>query len=85
MPSGARAAPCTAVVEERVAYRFNLLTHCGVEWAYFDGRFWVPSPKVNPPSDWANIEAGVMRLVDAEQAVFEADDELVSRGRRAVR
>jgi hypothetical protein len=65
--------PCTAVVKEGVAYRFNLLTHCGVKWAYFAGRFWVPSPKLKPPSDWANIESGVMVLVDPQQAVFEAD------------
>jgi hypothetical protein len=65
--------PCSSEVEEDVGYRFHLLTHCGVKWAYFDGRFWLPRPKVNPPSDWANIESGVMRLADSDQAVFEAE------------
>jgi hypothetical protein len=65
--------PCTRGVEEGVAYRFNLLTHCGVEWAYFDGRFWVPEPKVEPPSDWAAIEAGTMILKRRRVAFFEAD------------
>jgi hypothetical protein len=44
--------PCTGGVEEGVAYRFNLLTHCGIEWAYFNGHYWVPKPMVDAPSDW---------------------------------
>ena len=64
--------PCTGGVEEGVAYRFNLLTHCGIEWAYFNGRYWVPNPKVDTPSDWAGIEAGTMVLERRGVAVFEA-------------
>jgi hypothetical protein len=66
--------PCTARVEQGVEYRFNLLTHCGIEWAYFDGHYWVPTPKVAAPSHWANIEAGMMVLERPGVAVFEADD-----------
>jgi hypothetical protein len=65
--------PCTSGVEEGVPYRFNLLTHCGIEWAYFGGRYWVPKPKADTPSDWANIEAGTMVLERPGVARFEAD------------
>jgi hypothetical protein len=65
--------PCTAGVEAGHAYRFNLLTHCGIEWAYFGGHYWVPEPRVDPPSDWAGIEAGSMVLERQDVAVFEAD------------
>ena len=66
--------PCTAGVEEGVDYRFNLQTHCGIEWAYFGGRYWVPKPRVDTPSHWANIEAGIIVLEQPGAAVFEADD-----------
>lgn len=64
--------PCTGGVEERVAYRFNLLTHCGIEWAYFDGHYWVPEPMDDKPSDWEGVEAGTMVLERRGVAVFEA-------------
>jgi hypothetical protein len=31
--------PCSRRVEQGVGYRFNLQTHWGIEWAYFDGRY----------------------------------------------
>ena len=65
--------PCVAGAEVGRAYRFNLLTHCGIEWAYFDGRYWVPRPRVGPPSNWANIEPGTMTLESRDEAVFAAD------------
>jgi hypothetical protein len=66
--------PCTRGVEEGVGYRFNLLTHCGIEWAYFGGRYWVPKPKIEAPSHWANIQAGTMVLRRPRVAVFEATE-----------
>lgn len=65
--------PCGAGVEQGVPYRFALLTHCGIEWAYFDGRYWVPRPRVLPPGNWASIESGTMVLVRWDEAVFEAE------------
>lgn len=65
--------PCAAGVDQGVEYRFNLLTHCGIEWAYLDGRYWVPERRVDPPSDWAAIEAGTVVLAEPDLAVFEAD------------
>jgi hypothetical protein len=66
--------PCAFGVEHGVEYRFNLLTHCGIEWAYFDGRYWVPATRVKTPSHWASIEAGTMVLERPGLAVFEADE-----------
>jgi hypothetical protein len=68
---GFTALPCGAGAERGVAYRFDLLTHCGIEWAYFDGRYWVPQRSVDPPSDWAAITRGTMRLADRGEAVFD--------------
>jgi hypothetical protein len=64
--------PCGRGIEQGVGYHFNLQTHCGVEWAYVNGRFWVPKPKVDKPSDWEGIEAGTMVLERRGVAVFEA-------------
>ena len=69
-----RAVPCAKGVEEGVRYEFNLLTHCGVEWAYFDGRYWVPNPKVQTPSHWPAITEGIMVLRSQDVADFEATD-----------
>ena len=62
--------PCAAGVDRSEEYRFNLQTHCGIEWAYFDGRYWVPPSSVRPPSDWAAITTGTMTLQDRDAAVF---------------
>jgi hypothetical protein len=66
------AVPRGQGVEEGVQYRFELLTHCGVEWAYLDGRYWVAAPKIDPPSDWSPVESGIITLVSGE-ARFEGD------------
>lgn len=66
-------APCTDGVEQNAAYSFRLMTHCGIEWAYFDGRFWVPREEVKTPSDWAAVTAGTMTLVIEREAVFERE------------
>ncbi len=68
--------PCTAGVEEGVSYSFTLQTHCGVEWAYFDGHFWIPGSKVatREPSFQRNFTSGRMVIVRSGVALFEADD-----------
>ena len=66
--------PCARGVEQGVGYRFNLQTHCGIEWAYFDGRYWVPMPMIDAPSHWAAITAGTMVMERSGIAVFEADE-----------
>lgn len=62
--------PCGGGVELSVGYRFNLQTHCGIEWAYFDGRYWRPKAKVRTPNHWASITAGTMILERPDIAVF---------------
>lgn len=64
-----------------VDYRYELSTHCGVEHAFFDGRWWTATPKlyergakVNPPPGWGNpMEPGTMRLVSRGEARFLGD------------
>jgi hypothetical protein len=69
----ADAAPCEEGVEAGVPYRFDLLTHCGIEWAYLDGRYWIAAPKIDPPSDWSPVESGTITLVNENEARFEGD------------
>jgi hypothetical protein len=64
--------PCAGGAELGHPYRFDLLTHCGIEWAYFDGRYWVPRPNVDKPTEWEGIEAGTMVLKRPGVALFEA-------------
>src|SRR5262245_19679582 len=48
------AEPCTSGVEVGSQWTFEIYTHCGVEWIYFDGRFWLTEPlgKANAPKGW---------------------------------
>jgi hypothetical protein len=66
--------PCASGGEQGIGYRFNLQTHCGIEWAYFDGRYWVPKPTIDAPSHWAAITPGTMVLEQPAVALFEADE-----------
>jgi hypothetical protein len=63
--------PCGSGVKQGMPYGFDLQTHCGIEWAYFDGRYWVPGRRVDPPSDWAAITRGTMTLVSRDRTVFD--------------
>lgn len=63
--------PCGSGAAEGMRYRFDLMTHCGIEWAYFDGRYWVPRRPVDPPSDWAAVTGGTMTLTERDRAVFD--------------
>jgi hypothetical protein len=64
-------APCTDGVKKDAAYSFHLMTHCGIEWAYLDGRYWVPRVRVKTPPEWAAITDGTMTLLSEQRAVFE--------------
>ncbi len=58
------------------SYRFNLLTHCGVEFLWFDGRSWkIDTPlsqdMVNPPPGWPNPFAlGSVTLRNESELIF---------------
>jgi hypothetical protein len=63
--------PC-AVARAGVEYPAAILSHCGVEWAYFDGRYWLADPR---QSEGANELHGVMSFVDGETRVrFDVED-----------
>lgn len=64
--------PCAHGVEQGIAYEFSLQTHCGIEWAYFDGRYWKPIEAEARPSHWANITVRTMVLERPSIAAFEA-------------
>ena len=65
--------PCAEGVEPGVPYAVTLQTHCQLEWAYFDGRYWVPSAPVSQPGGQAAFADGVMTLASPDEAVFVAD------------
>ena len=65
--------PCAEGVEPGVPYAMTLQTHCQLEWAYFDGRYWVPSAPVSEPGGEAAFADGVMTLASPDEAVFVAD------------
>jgi hypothetical protein len=65
--------PCARGVEQGVGYQFNLQTHCGIDWAYFDGRYWTPEGAQAKPPDWAGITAERMVLQRRGLAIYHAD------------
>jgi hypothetical protein len=64
--------PCAEGVEPGFPYAVTLLTHCQLEWAYFDGRYWVPRAPVSEPGGEANFADGIMTLAAPDEAVFVA-------------
>jgi hypothetical protein len=76
-PTSARTGPARA--EVGVAYPFDLLAHCGVNYAVFAGRTWkVEQPVADPPGEplargSVNYLPGSMRLVAADELRFTVD------------
>ncbi len=63
--------PC-ASARVGVAYRAAIWSHCGVEWSYFGGRFWVVDP---PQPEGSNELHGLMTLLERdERLIFDVDD-----------
>ena len=77
--------PCTAGVEPGQPYRYTLYTHCGIRWAYFDGRWWEADPPLddgsgNPPNGWGNpLDEGVIGLANENTARFTSQAELTAQ------
>ncbi|MBI2918655.1 MAG: hypothetical protein HYY01_11790 [Chloroflexi bacterium] len=69
-------APCAAGVEVGRPYLYTLYTHCGVRWAYFNGRWWEASAAPSgaggdPPRAWgAFFDTGTIVLVSEGLARF---------------
>jgi hypothetical protein len=70
---GIQELPCAEGVEPGLPYPMTLQTHCQLEWAYFDGRYWLPIAPVSEPGGEANFADGLMTLVSPDEAVFVAD------------
>jgi hypothetical protein len=67
------AEPCTAGVPVGSHWTFEIYTHCGVEWIYLDGRFWLTEPlgELNAPPGWGNpIDEGVVTLEASDRALY---------------
>lgn len=68
--------PCGPGAELGISYPYNVYTHCGVEYAVFDGRLWLLDPPLtdgsgNPPPGWDNpFQHGLMRLLADDLAEF---------------
>ena len=77
--------PCGPGAKLGVDYRYELLTHCGIEYAIFDRRTWLArqpfdDAEPNPPPGWGNpTQVGVMRLLARDLAEFRADGGLSAR------
>lgn len=59
-----------------VSYPYDLMTHCGVRYAYFDGRWWeADSPSQEDPAKGSNpysgYIAGTMTLTSQTTARFD--------------
>jgi hypothetical protein len=64
--------PCTSA-EVGDWYPVVLQGHCEIEWAYFDGRYWVPASGRPAPSGGMDVVPGVMRMQAEDDAEFQHD------------
>jgi hypothetical protein len=60
-------------------YDYSLNTHCGIEFATFDGRRWRTEPlndgSGNPPDGWGNpTQSGAVVLLARDRAEFRGDN-----------
>lgn len=81
---GRTTAPCGPGVPVGQPYSYQLYTHCGIVWAYFDGGWWKASPVLddghgNPPRGWGNpFDAGQMVLLSPDHARFRSAADLIA-------
>lgn len=64
--------------QAKEAFDFVLMTHCGIRWASFKGKWWV-TPHLddgngNPPDGWDNPgQRGHVRLLSDDRAIFKSE------------
>lgn len=65
-----------SVAKTSAAVAFRLRTHCGIDEAMFEGRYYeavhpLSDGSGNPPDDWGNpYQSGTMQVVSATEAEF---------------
>lgn len=71
-----REVPCGPGAIAGLWYPYRVSTHCGLEQAFFDGRWWVTASRaggLNAPPGWTDpSQLGRMRLLGASEAQFMA-------------
>jgi hypothetical protein len=76
--------PCGPGAEIGKPYDYQVYTHCGIIWAYFNGRYWKANPVLddgnrNPPPGWDNpYDNGSMTLLDDTTARFTSRNGLTA-------
>ena len=77
----------TAEAAETDTFAYELLTHCGIRWAKFSGKWWVTpflgnASRSSPPEGWGDpVQKGQVRLLSNDRAIFmsEGHDPLIFR------
>lgn len=64
--------PCMRA-EIGVEYPVVLQGHCEIEWAYLDGRYWVPASGRPAPSDGMDVVPGMMLMHAEDEVSFQGD------------
>lgn len=86
-PVRAVASKETAEAAETDTFTYELLTHCGIRWAKFSGKWWVTpflgNARTNSaPKGWDDsFQQGRVRLLSNDRAIFtsEGHDPLIFR------
>jgi len=72
---GSAASPAAAPVAPKPV-RYNLYTHCGIDYAQVGNRYYEATPPLsdgsgNPPPGWGNpYQPGTLAVISPTQAVF---------------
>jgi hypothetical protein len=64
--------PCTSA-EVGIGYPVVVQGHCEIEWAYFDGRYWVPASGRPAPSGGMDVVPGMMLMNAEDEVSFQGD------------
>ena len=75
--------PCGPGVKIGIAYRYALYTHCGIRYAWFDGRLWRAAPPLSKRGWREPSQVGTMRLRSRTRADFRASPRRLARFRPA--
>ncbi len=67
-------SPCSPAEGCPKTFDYELVTHCGIRWAYFDGRRWITPFRRDLPEGWEQpVQAGQMEVLSHDLAVFTSE------------